>query len=82
MDAEVDLNNLNNKQMVQYIKRLQAALEQYQAQKEASLGAPDVKEGTSFEEPRTRMEMLHTKSKGKTKVEDEEPSNETPRDVD
>lgn len=68
--------------MMRYIKRLKATFEQYKAWEEASFMASKVREETSFEAPKTWTEMLHTQSKGNTKVGDEESSDEAPRDID
>lgn len=67
--------------MMRYIKRLKATFEQYKAWEEASFMASKVREETSFEAPKTRTQMLHTQSKGNTKVGDEESSDEVPRDI-
>ena len=55
---EVDLNNLNNEQMLQYIKRLQATLEQYKTWEEASFMNPKVKEDACIDTPRTRAKTI------------------------
>lgn len=44
--------------------------------------APKIREEASFETPKTRMEAIHTQSKEKAKMEDEELSDETSKDVD
>lgn len=68
--------------MVQYIKKkLQATLEQHKAQKEALFMAPKKREETSFETLKTQTEAIHMQSKGNAKLDDEESSDETPKDV-
>lgn len=57
---ERDLNNLNNEQMMQYIKKLQAALEQYKTQENASCITPRIREKASFKSPKTQTEAIHT----------------------
>lgn len=73
MAAEIELNNLNNEYMVQYIKRVQATLEQYKAREEASQGVARMREQTSLGTLKTRTEAAHTQSKGKSKVEERSP---------
>lgn len=81
MLAEIDLNNFNNKQIIQYIKRLQATLEQYRAQEKASPGVVRTLEETSQGTHKTRGEATHAYSKGNGKVEDKESSDETSRSI-
>lgn len=82
MVNDVDLNNLNNEQMLQYIKKLQETLEQYKTREEASFMAPKISEAASFKTLRTQMKAIHMQSKRNAKMEDEESSDDTLKDVD
>ena len=62
---EADLSNLNNKQILQYIKRLQTTLGQYKAQEKALFMAPRGREKASVDTLKTQIEVIHTWSKGK-----------------
>lgn len=86
---EMDLNTLNNEQIVQYIKRLQATLDQYKAREEASQEIVRISEKAFQGTPWTRGEASHqvarlenANSKEKENVENEEFSNEALRSVD
>lgn len=64
MSVEMDLNNLNNEQMVQYIKILQATLNQYKIRE----GVSTIQEETSQRTPKTRGEAPMPISKGKSNL--------------
>lgn len=82
MSTEINLNILNNEQMVQHIKRLQATLEQYNARDEASQGVARIRDKPTKEMHQTRGEVARAYCKGKGKVDDEESSDEASRSVD
>lgn len=50
-----DINNLNNEQMIRYIQKLQATLEQYKVWGEASVMAFKRKEEASVDTPRPQI---------------------------
>lgn len=76
---EVDLNNLNNEKILQYIQRLQVTLGQYKAQEEAS--KMDLERKDEGSETPQGPKQKWPKLRPKGKVESKDDLDETPKRV-
>lgn len=76
---EVDLNNLNNKHILQYIQR-QATLGQYKTWEETSKMDPERRDKASVDTLRAQIKVTKLQPKGRAESEDE--SDEAPKGVD